>query len=169
MLRAVLGVLLSLLMVLPAAAEEAAPQGQSPALDIARTVVKMPLAEGVSMDDAVDSMKLRANQLNLMLVAEQPLYKQVRAMGQEARRIEIFQFCDPLVAKQMVEANLDFAAYMPCRIALVEDEQGKGWLVMMDLDVFIGGTHLSPELQALAIDVRDKLTNIMTAGAQGEL
>jgi uncharacterized protein (DUF302 family) len=142
---------------------------QGTAVDIGQTVVRMPLAEGVSMDDAVDSMKLRANQLNMMLVSEQPLYKQVRAMGQESRRMEIFQFCDPLTAIKMVAYNMDFAAYMPCRIALVEDKDGRGWLVMMNLDMFIEGASLSPELKQLAIDVRDKLNEIMKAGANAEL
>lgn len=46
-----------------------------PQLNISDTVVKMPIAEGVSMDDAVESMKLRANALNIKLVAHQPMYK----------------------------------------------------------------------------------------------
>lgn len=99
-----------------------------PVLDIVQTVVKSPLARGVSMNDAVEAMKIRANALNIKLVAEMPLSRQIEAMGEKSRRIDIYQFCDPLTAKKMVEYDIHFAAYLPCRIALVEDAKGQGWL-----------------------------------------
>ncbi len=134
-----------------------------------QAVVKMPLEEGVSMDDAVESMKLRANMLNMKLVGELPLSKQLKAMGHKARRMEVYQFCNPLIAQQMVEANIDLAAYLPCRISLVEDEQGKGWLVMMNLDKILQRSDLPPELHDKALGVRDALNQIMKAGASGAL
>lgn len=144
-------------------------QAATPTMNIEDTVVKMPLAEDVSMDDAVSSMKLRANIHNMKLVAELPLSKQIQAMGQKARRMEIYQFCDPLTALRMVEANIHFAAYLPCRIALVEDEKGKGWLVMMNLDLMLNGATLTDALREKATKVRDVLMDIMQAGANGEL
>jgi uncharacterized protein (DUF302 family) len=140
-----------------------------PMMNIEDTVVKMPLADGVSFDDAVASMKLRANIRNMKLVAELPLSKQIEAMGKKARRMEIYQFCDPLTAQRMVEANIHFAAYLPCRIALVEDEKGQGWLVMMNLDMMLNGATLTDELKTQAIKVRDTLMDIMQAGANGDL
>jgi uncharacterized protein (DUF302 family) len=138
-------------------------------IPIEQTVVKMPIVEGVSMDDAVDSMKLRANFVNMMFVAHQPLYEQLRAMGMESGRLEIFQFCDPQIAGKMVAFNSIFAAYMPCRIALVEEPDGQAYLMMLNLDILIQGAELSPELKALAVEVNDKLMEIMTAGANGDL
>jgi len=133
-------------------------------------VLKMPLAEDVSMDDAVDSMKLRANSLNFKLVAHLPLYKELEAMGVESPpRIEIFQFCDARIALEMVRFNPDFSAYLPCRITLIEDESGKPWLVTLDLGKVIPGANLSPELLEKAELVRDNIESIMTAGANGEL
>ena len=140
----------------------------APLLDIAQTVVKMPLEKGVSMDDAVEAMKIRANKLNFKLVAEMPLSKQIEAMGEKSRRMDIYQFCDALTAKKMVEHDIHFSAYLPCRIALVEDAKGQGWLVMMNLDMFIQGAKLSAPLQSEAIKVRDTLTEIMKAGIKGE-
>lgn len=137
---------------------------------LGETVVKMPLAKGVSLEDAAQSMKLRANYLNMKLVAELPLSKQVEAItGKPARLATIYQFCDAMTARQMLDYDLDFAAYLPCRIALVEDEKGQGWLVMMDLNLLINAANLRPELKAKAIEVRDNLENIMRAGAIGDL
>lgn len=155
------------LLALPVAAD--APAEPDPQIDIAETVVMRPLADGVSMEDAIDSMKLRANALNMMFVAHQPLSRQIEAMGFDSRRIEIFQFCDPLVAKQMVEEDMLFAAYMPCRIALVEDAKGHGWLIQMDLDYFTRAAHLSAASRQLAYEVRDKLQAIVEAGVNGDL
>jgi uncharacterized protein (DUF302 family) len=90
-------------------------------------------------------------------------------MGKKARRMEIYQFCDPLTAQRMVEANINFAAYLPCRIALVEDEKGQGWLVMMNPDMMLTGATLSAELKKQATEVRDNLLEIMDAGTKGEL
>jgi len=165
-----------LLAVLSLAAALAVPgafAGERPAgaqsIDIEQTVVKVPLAEGISPAAAIDSMKLRANMLNMMFVAHQPLSKQVEKMGHESKRLEIFQFCDPLTAAKMVRHNPIFAAYMPCRIALVEEQPDDFVLMMLDLDMLIQGAELTPELKELAKEVNSKLTEIMTAGAEGAL
>lgn len=136
---------------------------------IDKTVIKMPIADGVSFDDAIESMKLRANALNIKLVAELPLSKQIKAMGETSRRIGIYQFCDALTAKKMVEFDINFAAYLPCRIALVEDQHGKGWLLMINMDMLINDPHLQGDLKKTAMGVRDILLEIMKAGANGEL
>lgn len=137
---------------------------------VGQSILEMPLADGVGMDDAVESMKLRANQLNFKLVAELPLSKQVEAMtGKPQRLMAIYQFCDALTAKQMLEHNFAFAAFLPCRIALIEDDQGKGRLIMLNLDNMIQAAQLPPELQASAVGIRNNLLSIMIAGANGEL
>lgn len=163
----------SFLLVFPAAAvEQSAVSKPRPAVirSLGDTVVKMPLARGVSLEDAATSMKLRANYLNMKLVAELPLSKQVEAItGKPERLATIYQFCDAMTARKMLDYSLDFAAYLPCRIALVEDEKGQGWLVMMDLNLLINAADLQPELKAKAIEVRDNLENIMRAGANGDL
>jgi uncharacterized protein (DUF302 family) len=138
-------------------------------VDIAKTVVKRRLAEGVTPEDAVESMKLRANILNIKLVAELPLSKQIKAMGKTSRRIEIYQFCDPLTAKKMVEYDINFAAYLPCRISLVEDKNGQAWLIMMNLDMLLQNPKMDPALKKEAVRVRDTLMQIIDAGANGEL
>ncbi len=146
----------------PAKAQQASPAG----------VYKIAVQPNVSMEDAAESMRLRANALNLKLVAELPLSKQVEAMtGQPQKTIIIFQFCDAVVAKQLIDVNVDFAVFMPCRIALIEEESGKAWLVMMDVDTdaIAREKSLSPELKKKIEDVRAMLVNIMQAGAAGDL
>ncbi len=136
---------------------------------IADTVLKMPLADNVSADQAVESMKLRANALNFKLVAHLPLSQQLQSMGIESRRVEIFQFCDASIAHDMLAHDIDFSAYLPCRITLIEDQDGHTWLVTLDLDLVIRTADLPPALLEKAIKVRDTLREIMEAGASGDL
>ena len=125
--------------------------------------------DGVSIDDAIESMKLRANVLNFKLVADLPLSEQVKAMGEQSRRMQILAFCDALIAKRMVEYNKIFAGFLPCRIALIEDENGDGWIITTNMDMMLHAVDLPPDLQKLAQQVRDSIYSIVDAGATGDL
>jgi len=138
-------------------------------VDIEQTVVKLPLEDGVSLESAIESMKLRANFLNIKLVAELPLSKQIQAMGEKSGFIGIYQFCEPLTAKKMVEYDMNFAAYLPCRISAVEDKQGKAWLIMMNMEILLNNPKLNKELRQEAERVWKNLLDIMKAGASGDL
>ena len=154
----------------PAVALAAAPTKPNVVFAVGQAILEMPLAEGVSLEDAVESMKLRANALNFKLVAELPLSKQVEAMtGVVQPRMTIYQFCDALTAKQLLDSNPAFAAFLPCRVALIEDEQGKGRIIMLNMENLIRAANLSPDLRRKAEQVRDNLLSIMVAGANGEL
>ncbi len=155
----------------PAPAEKPAAQAPAaPQMNFAQTVWKVEIEDGVSMDEAIESMKLRANTLNMKLVAHQPLSAELKAQGaKNVNRMEIFQFCDAQIAKQMVDTDLTFAAYLPCRIAAVTDPQGKDWLVTLNMDLVMGMAHLTPELQTSAKRVRDSIDEIIHAGAEGAL
>jgi uncharacterized protein (DUF302 family) len=150
----------------PVAAQPAAPAQAGPA------VLRIKVEPGVSMEDAAESMRLRGNSLNLKLVAEMPLSKQVEAeVGTPQRTISIFQFCDAVTARDLIQVDVELAIYMPCRIALVENDQGEGTIVMMDIDVEMLAREkkLPPELKARIAKVRASLEEIMRAGAAGEL
>ncbi len=133
-------------------------------------VVRLALAKGVSPEDCVQSMDLRANLLNMKKVGDLPLSEQVQEMtGKPQRLIRVFLYCDPLTAMQMVGDSIDFAAYLPCRITLVEDASGKYWLVMMNLKPLIDSVPKGSPLRAQAERVGGILQSIMRAGANGSL
>lgn len=136
--------------------------------DISQSVVKMSIKEGVSIDDATEAMTSKASELNLKIVGRQKVHEEIRARGQEAPHLEILQFCDPEDAVRMVTLDPIYAAYMPCRIAVVEDPSGKPWLLMLNLDMLINSNNLPPDLQEVAIRVNQAMLAIMTAGALGE-
>ena len=140
-------------------------------LDPGMAMVKtIPVKAGLSPEDVVDSMKSLAVQQNMLFVGESPFYKQVEAVtGKPYRFVAFYSFCDARVGAEMIEYNTAYAAFMPCRIALVEDGKGRLWLHMMDLDAFIyGGKSLPEEVKAGAIKVRDALDKILQGAAEGE-
>lgn len=158
-----------LLIAAAGVSTSAAAQHRPTTADIAKTVIKMPLAKGVSIDDAITSMKLRASLLNFKLVSHQPLSKQLKAQGvKDVRRLEIYQFCNPATAYDMVEFDMAYAAYLPCRIAVVEGADGKGWLVMLDPQRLLT-KNMPSALRAKAEKVVHNLQEIMKAGANGAL
>jgi uncharacterized protein (DUF302 family) len=132
-------------------------------------MIKCKVSEDVSAEDAIASMKLRANFLNFKLVGHMPLSEQVAAMGGESNRMEIFQFCDAMIAAQMVKHSLAFSGYLPCRISLVVDDAGQPWLITLDMDKTMGMASLPAELQKLGLQVRNNIYSIITAGAEGDL
>ncbi len=134
------------------------------------TVWKMPLADGVSPADAEQVMGFVANQKNIKGVGELPLSEQVELMtGEKQRFLKIYQYCDPRTAMKMVDYSDAFAAYLPCRIALVEDKQGNHALYSLNMDLMIsGGKPLPPELLKEANRIKETILEIMQRGANGE-
>lgn len=130
----------------------------------------VPVEEGLSTDEVVDSLKSLATTNNLLFVGESPFYQQVEAVtGEDYRYVNFLSFCDAQVGKMMLEYRNHYSGFMPCRIALVEDRDGKLWLYSMNLDFMIhGGKELPPELKQSAIGVRDTLRAMMQGAAAGE-
>lgn len=158
--------LFSLTLSGPVFAKKDAPPAMQ--MDIEQTVIKQPLAEDVTAEDAVDAMKSKAVELNMKMVAEQLLSTELKARGVKTGVLEIYQFCNPMDAHKMVQYNMIFTAYMPCRIALVEDKQGKLWVMMMNLDILINGVQLPPDIKAIADKVNGQLKQVINAAASGE-
>ncbi len=130
----------------------------------------VPVNEGLSPEEVIDSMKSLAAAKSFLFVGESPFYKQVEAItGEKYRYVNFLSFCDARVGKAMLEYRDQYSGFMPCRIALVEDKDGRLWLHSMNLDMMIhGGTELPPELKASAIQVRDTIKEIMNGAAAGE-
>ena len=134
------------------------------------TVWKVPVAEDMEAADVEEIMRFVANEHNIKNVGELPLSEQVAAMtGEEQRYLKIFMFCDPLTAARMVDFSDAFSAYLPCRISLIEDKQGKLWLYTLNMDMMIhGGTTLPDDLFNEANAVKETMLDIMNRGAEGD-
>ena len=142
---------------------------------IAMMAIKYQAKDGLSFDDVVEAMRLKANELNFKLVGHNPMWKDVIAISgvKETPRVEFFSFCDAMVARELLDISLEFAIFLPCRIAVVEDAYKKIWLLTLDwdvrwLDTSKNPNQISAKLREGAIRIRDAMDKIMRAGAAGE-
>ncbi|MDZ4202350.1 MAG: DUF302 domain-containing protein [Gallionella sp.] len=151
------------------AAFAAPPKAALSYTDMKVQIARVQLQSGVSFEDAAESLKLRANQHNLKFVGASPLYKEIEALtGKPARRMEIFSFCDGLTAQKMIAANPLMISFMPCRIALVEDEQGRRWVVSMMMDRAMIRA-LPAEIRGNAQRIMEAMKDSMLAASNGDL
>ncbi len=139
--------------------------------DIAEaTVWKAKVKQGLGFDDVDNAIKSAATTLNIRGVGELPLGDQVAAMqGKPWRKLKIYLYCNPLTAAEMVDYSDAYSAYLPCRIALVEDNSGALWIYTLDMDLMIyGGKPLPPALKAEAEKVKSIMQKILEQGATGD-
>ncbi len=136
----------------------------------AATVWKTKVADGVTFEDVDVSIKQTAIARNIRGVGFLPLGDQVAAMtGKPWRKLNIYLYCNPLTAAKMIEHDPAYAAYLPCRVSLVEDAKGQLWIYTLDMDAMIyGGKTLPPELLKEALEVKDIMQDILKKAAEGD-
>nr|VFJ69728.1 MAG: protein of unknown function DUF302 [Candidatus Kentron sp. FM]VFJ73380.1 MAG: protein of unknown function DUF302 [Candidatus Kentron sp. FM]VFK19086.1 MAG: protein of unknown function DUF302 [Candidatus Kentron sp. FM] len=130
----------------------------------------VPVEEGIGIQEVKDSLKSIATEHNLLFVGEAPFHKQVEAItGEPYRHIGFLSFCDARVGKMMADYRDAYTGFMPCRIAVVEDKEGKIQLHSMNMDFMIhGGKELPADLKKEAIRVRNIVRAMMEGAAAGD-
>jgi uncharacterized protein (DUF302 family) len=126
--------------------------------------------EGLTPEDVIESLKSLATSRNFLFVGESPFYRQIKAItGEDYRYVNFLSFCDARIGKTMLEYRDQYSGFMPCRIALVENKEGRLWLYSMNLEIMIhGGKALPPDLKESALQVSKTIQEIMEGAAKGE-
>lgn len=134
---------------------------------------------GLSFDDVVESMKLRANMDNLKLVGHSPMWKDIQAvLGDEtAPRVEVFHFCDIAAGREVLKFAPEAVVFLPCRIAVMEDGEKNIWILTLDWDVSwldsisgkMGLEKNADVLMKYAAQIRSEIDDVMKAAANGDL
>lgn len=137
--------------------------------DIKQTVIQMQLEEGVSIAAAEAAMIGKAEEVGLKVLSQQRVSQFLEKKGVDTPHLTIYQFCDPMDARTLILANPIFASYMPCRIAMVEDAQGKLWLTTLNLDMLIDSELLPVDVVNTAVKVNQHMMDVMVAGATGKM
>jgi len=133
-------------------------------------VYSIPVKEGITYEDLKRSFKSLAKQSNVLYSGERPFYKQLEARsGKPHRIISFLAFCHPQSGQMISDYNDAYTAFMPSRVAIVEDKSGKLWLHTMRVDLMLyGGKPLPPELTAEGLHVWETTRDMMIAAAAGE-
>jgi uncharacterized protein (DUF302 family) len=123
----------------------------------------------VTTEEVVESMKSIATDANMVQVGDSHMAEKFDHEGKRQRYIRILHYCSPTIAKQFIDYSLAFGAFMPCRILIVEDDNGDRWLITMAMELMLfGGQTLPPEMMKKAEHVRDTMYKMMDLGAKGD-
>jgi uncharacterized protein (DUF302 family) len=124
---------------------------------------------GVTVNDIEQVLTQIATERNMKAVGELPLSKELEARtGKPQKFLKVYSFCTPTTARTMVDFSPHMAAYLPCRITLVEREDGL-WMYTLNMDMMIRmGRKLPSPLKEEALKVRDTIYQMMERGAKGE-
>ena len=132
--------------------------------------------DGLTFEEVKTSMELSANKLNFKKVGESPMWKDFQAVlgDMNAPRMEVFHYCDIAAGRAVLMASPESIAYLPCRIAIMEDANKQIWVITLDwdlawLDTVQSKMGIDPELSRYAKDIQTKMDSIMRAAANGDL
>jgi uncharacterized protein (DUF302 family) len=124
---------------------------------------------GVTGQDVEEILKLVAVERNMRDVGVLPLSKELEARsGKKEKLLTVYSYCSPGTARRMVDFSPHMAAYLPCRISVVEKDDGL-WLYTLNMDMMVKmGRKLPSPLKEEAMAVRDTIFEMMERASKGE-
>ncbi|WP_294001462.1 DUF302 domain-containing protein [Sphaerotilus sp.] len=126
-------------------------------------------APGVTVEQIEQAFASVAAEYNLRAVGELPLSKELEARtGQPQKFLKVYGYCNPSTARRMLDFSPAMAAYLPCRITVMERNDGL-WLYTLNMDMMTRmGRRMPAELRAETGRVRDAIRAMLDRGAAGE-
>lgn len=124
---------------------------------------------GVTINDLEQVLTQVAAERNMKGVGDLPLSKELEARtGKPQKFLKVYSFCTPDTAREMVDFSPHMAAYLPCRITVVERVDGL-WMYTLNMDMMVRmGRKLPSPLKENAWKVRDTIWEMMERGSKGE-
>jgi uncharacterized protein (DUF302 family) len=126
-------------------------------------------APGVTVEQIEQAFASVAAEYNLRAVGELPLSKELEARtGQPQKFLKVYSYCNPSTARRMLDFSPHMAAFLPCRVTVMEREDGL-WLYTLNMDMMTRmGRRMPAELKAETGRVRDAVRAMLDRGAAGE-
>ncbi|WP_373020434.1 DUF302 domain-containing protein [Thiomicrorhabdus sp.] len=132
------------------------------------TMWEVKVNDGVSLEDVIDAINSVGTNRNLKNVGELPLSEELKARGIESKTIHVMSFCNPETARKMVDFSPAMGGFLPCRVNIIEEEDGLH-IYSMNMDMAIKmGKKMPPELQEATMQVRDTIWEMLQKGKSGE-
>ncbi|WP_291013943.1 DUF302 domain-containing protein [Hydrogenophaga sp.] len=126
--------------------------------------------EGVSAKEVEEILKFVAVERNMRDVGTLPLSKELEARsGKKEKLLTVYSFCSPDTARKMVDFSPHMSAYLPCRVTLIEHDDGSLWMYTLNMDMMVKmGRKLPSPLKEEATKVRDTIWEMMERGSKGQ-
>ena len=92
-----------------------------PAIDPSTAIYELPVDEGVSYQDVVDSLKSISEGMNFVNPANFPLGEHMKLRGVDPQGVkEVRSFCNLSMGTDIILDHPEFLVFAPCRIAIYE-------------------------------------------------
>jgi len=124
---------------------------------------------GVTIRDIEQVFEQVSAERNMKGVGELPLSKELEARtGKPQKFLKVYSYCTPATARMMVDFSPHMSAYLPCRLTVVEREDGL-WIYTLNMDMMVKmGRKLPSPLKEEAWKVRETIYQMMDRAAKGE-
>jgi uncharacterized protein (DUF302 family) len=162
------------LLVLAACANQkpimlAMPNGL-PSLDLSNAIYEVPVKQGVSYQEVVDSLKSVSEGMNFVNPANFPIGEHMKQRGIDPQGVkEVRSFCNLSMGTEIFLDHPEFLVFAPCRIALYE-KQGQLYLAL-DRPTFDLKNIKSPteRAQKSAQQLENALIQIIEKASRGDI
>ena len=124
---------------------------------------------GVTQAQIEQSLASVSAEYNMRSVGELTLSKELEARtGKPEKLLKVYSYCNPETARKMVSFSPHMSAYLPCRVTLLEKEDGL-WIYTLNMDMMVNmGRKLPPELMSEVVKIRNGIWQMIEKGASGD-
>ena len=150
------------------------PKGM-PSIDLSTAIYEVPVNDGVSYQEVVDSLKTVSEGMNFVNPANFPIGEHMKARGVDPQGIkEVHSFCNLSMGTEIILDHPEFLVFAPCRIALYEKPD-----INKKLKLFIGLDRPTFDLKSIknpterakksAQQLEDALILLMSKARNGDI
>jgi uncharacterized protein (DUF302 family) len=158
-----------------AAAGDAAKASASVGVDANSAIYEVQVADGVSYQDVVDSLKSVSEGMNFVNPANFPIGDHIKLRGIDPQGIKVVHsFCNLTMGTDIFLDHPEFLVFAPCRIAIYEKPD-----VDKKLKLFIGLARPSYDLKSIktptaraqkaAQELEDALIKLLDKARKGDI
>ena len=146
-----------------------------PAIDPNTAIFEIPVKEGVSYQDVIDSLKSLSEGMNFVNPANFPIGEHMKLRGIDPQGVkEVHSFCNLSMGTEIILDHPEFLVFAPCRIALYEklnDSKKKTLFIGLDRPTYDLKSIKNPTPRAIksAKQLEDALIDLMVKASQGEI
>lgn len=146
-----------------------------PAIDITTSIYELPVRDGVSYQDVVDSLKSVSEGMNFVNPANFPIGEHIKKRAIDPQGIkEVHSYCNLSLGTDIFLDHPEFLVFAPCRIAIYEKPDAN-----QKLKLFIALARPTFDLKSIrnptqraqkaAQELETSLLEIMDKASKGDL
>jgi uncharacterized protein (DUF302 family) len=151
------------------------PPSGMPSIDPNSAIYEVPVNDGVSYQDVIDSLKSVSEGMNFVNPANFPIGDHIKARGVDPQGVkEVHALCNLTMGTEIMLDHPEFLVFAPCRIALYEKPNAN-----QKLKLFLGLDRPTFDLKSIknpterarksAQELEDALITLMDKARRGDI